>query len=263
MDGLPPLRRLLDPRSAADAAAAPLADAVNIPLAELGERLHELPARGDEIQVADLGPCARQAVEWLREGGRHAVLQPEFSPGSPSPGRLWRPNAFLEETLPRLGPPGLAVDLGCGSGREAVALSAWGWSVRGIDLLPDALAKARDLERRTLGEEAIEWIQGDLEHAEFDCDLSADLVTSFSYLHRPLLALAAEKLRQGGSVVVETFTATHRGHFGKPRNEAFVLAPGELPTLLPGLVVRHFSEEWREEGRHTARLWASRQATPS
>ncbi|MCO5296730.1 MAG: methyltransferase domain-containing protein [Fimbriimonadaceae bacterium] len=254
--GLPPLRSLLDPRPSGLAEANPIVGAVNIPAGELEVRLHELPARGDEIRVATVGTPAHEAVAWLQRGGRRAFLEHEFSHGPAESGRLWSPNAFLEEVLPELGAPGLAFDLGCGSGREAVALAAAGWRVTALDRLEDALAKGRDLERRTLGVQGIDWVCVDLESPAFEMDLAADLITSFSYLHRPLLRWAAAQIRPGGSVVVETFTEEHRKRFGKPRTEAFVLAKGELPTLLPGLEVLRFSEGWRADGRHTARLWA-------
>ena len=41
------------------------------------------------------------------------------------------------------GPPGLALDLGCGAGRDARFLLAWGWRVHAIDAEPDGLARLR------------------------------------------------------------------------------------------------------------------------
>jgi len=236
----------------------PILDAVNIPLAELEDRLHELPPRPARVLVADTGVDAASAVAWLCAGGRSAEAAPCSFAAAPEPGRLWQPNAWLEELLPRL-EPGFAVDLGCGSGREAVALAAAGWRVSAIDRLDDALDKARDLERRTLGEPRIEWVCRDLESGDFALAPVVDLLTSFAYLHRPLLEAAPFWLAPGGSLVVETFTSIHRERHGKPRNERFVLAPGELATLAGELKVLHHSEGWREDGRHTARLWAHKE----
>lgn len=56
--------------------------------------------------------------------------------------------------------PGRALDVGCGTGRDAVYLTKHGWRVTGVDFAEDALAKAR---RRAAGEGVqIEWIQGDV-----------------------------------------------------------------------------------------------------
>ena len=45
------------------------------------------------------------------------------------------PNQFVEEALADL-PPGRALDLACGEGRNARWLAALGWQVTGAGLLP-------------------------------------------------------------------------------------------------------------------------------
>lgn len=258
------LARWLDPRPAAEAAAEPLADAVNIPAGELPDRMHELPPRSEEILVVGVSAHARLAVDWLRAHGRRARLETDVEslrrapPASP-PMRLWRPNAFLEAILPTIR-PGTALDLACGTGRDAVYLAACGWRVVGMDVLPDALGRAEDLARRHGVASRVEWRCVDLESDEFAVDGVFDLVTCFRYLHRPLVARVPGMLRAGGHWVAETFTAEHRARYGKPRREAFVLAVGELVGLTPKLRVRHHSEDWRGEN-HTARLWAQKGAS--
>lgn len=46
--------------------------------------------------------------------------------------------AFLSDT-----PPGRALDLGCGTGTNAIAMTRYGWRVTGIDFAPQAILKAR------------------------------------------------------------------------------------------------------------------------
>lgn len=46
---------------------------------------------------------------------------------------------FIAET-----PPGRALDLGCGTGTNAIALARGGWQVTGVDYVPQAISKARD-----------------------------------------------------------------------------------------------------------------------
>jgi SAM-dependent methyltransferase len=56
--------------------------------------------------------------------------------------------------------PGRALDVGCGTGRDAVYLTKRGWRVTGIDFAEDALAKAR--VRAADEGVQVEWIQGDV-----------------------------------------------------------------------------------------------------
>jgi SAM-dependent methyltransferase len=252
-------RRLLDPRPAREAARHPLAEVVSIPLSELPDRVHELPPREREFGVVGPEPLVQETVDWLTRAGRRATAAEMPLPSSESSeaelGHLWEPNAFLAELLPRLS-PGRALELACGSGRDAVFASSRGWDVTGVDVLPDALELARGLAQRyaaALG--TIEWLELDLEAGPVRFNREFDLITAIRYLHRPLFPLFKEWLRPGGSVIYETFTTVHRERYGRPASDLHVLAPGELPGLLAGLEIRHHSEGWRGRA-HTARVWA-------
>ncbi len=111
-------------------------------------------------------------------------------------------------------PPGRALDLACGTGRNAIWLAERGWSVVGIDrvvenLPPEIDARVMDLETGA--------------PLPFD-DESFDLVLIILFLHRPLFAEAKRVLRRGGTLITTTKTSGR-----------FAAAPGELRT--------HF-EEW-------------------
>jgi SAM-dependent methyltransferase len=68
----------------------------------------------------------------------------------------WQPILTGQEALV----PGRALDVGCGTGRDAVYLTKQGWRVTGVDFAAEALAKAR---QRAAGEGVqVEWIQGDV-----------------------------------------------------------------------------------------------------
>lgn len=209
--------------------------------------------------VPDVGGAA-EAAAWLRENGRSVVrLQDyEMDPSAPNEvGRLWKPNAFLEELTPTL-QPGRVLDLACGAGRESVYLSSLGWRVEGCDVRSDALERAQQLERSCAGAcEPIEWKLADVEEPNFAPNGQFALIIMFRFLHRPLFERLAEWLCPHGSLVCETFTTTHRERHGKPLKDRFVLLPGEYQRLVKGLRIRHHSEDWRDES-HTARLWAMR-----
>jgi SAM-dependent methyltransferase len=64
-----------------------------------------------------------------------------------------------------------AIDLGCGSGREAVYLAAQGWQVVAVDRLPEALQRGRDLQRRYAPDSPpIQWVCADLERSDWQPD---------------------------------------------------------------------------------------------
>ncbi len=257
-----PRCRLLDPRPAADAAARPIDDAVNIPLVELPRRTHELPPRQEVVRVVGPAEVVAAAVAWLEQHGRLAAAEAPFSYESAATargsGRLWEPTEFLAEMLPQL-PAGRALDLACGVGRDSVFLAAAGWEVTGVDVLPDALERGQGLAERYVPDAEIRWVLGDLEAGSADLGGPYDLILMFRYLHRPLLAELPTWLASGGSVLVETFTTLHRERHGRPSGAGRALEAGELRGLISGVEIRRCAEEWRGDV-HTARLWAVRPA---
>ena len=69
---------------------------------------------------------------------------------------LWRP--LLEGPDPPA--PGRALDVGCGSGRDAVYLAKRGWRVTAVDNVDKALASAK---KRAAEEGAeVQWVKGDV-----------------------------------------------------------------------------------------------------
>ncbi len=235
---------------------------VHIPLNELEFRQHELAPRWVEMQLVGTGLDAYHALGWLHARGRRARLVDSAPSPVPSPPRyrLWEPNEFLQQVVPLL-KVGAALDLGCGSGREAVYLAERGWQVVAVDRLPDALQRGRDLQARYAPDAPpIQWIQADLE-ADWQPAQAFDLVVCCFFLHRPLVRRVAEWLKPGGHLVMECFTTVHRDHFGRPASDERVVQPDELPALLPpAMQVHHYAEGWHTRG-HTARLWATRSGT--
>jgi SAM-dependent methyltransferase len=250
------LTDLLDVRPSQAARSTPIEGAVNIPLGDLGDCSGELPDRSVAIRVADSGSEATKAVALLQGAGREAGLTKSFCMGDGNgPRRMWRPNPFLMEVLWQL-PPARAMDLACGTGREAAAMSALAWDVTAIDHLPDALQRAERLAARFGEAGRVRWLQADL--TGWDPDGPADLVTSFFFLDRGLIRRVVRSLEPGGSLVLETFTQTHRQTLGRPNHEEFVISAEELGTLVEPMELLHLSEGWRDSGRHTVRLWARR-----
>ncbi len=106
------------------------------------------------------------------------------------------PNQFVEAALADL-PPGDALDLACGEGRNAIWLAGKGWRVTAADFS----AVAVDRARRLAGEVEIDWRVGNALTEELP---SVDLVV-LAYLHLPasertaLVRRAWSAVRPGGT----------------------------------------------------------------
>lgn len=168
-----------------------LEQAVYIP--DLGARMHELPPPDVPFFVA--GPGAEEIVERLNARGRRCEIRrveqdlPDDS--SPRPRwRLWQPDPWVQSVVGT----GRALDVGCGSGRDAVALAASSWLVTAMDPLPDALERGRDLEARYGDGQPILWTQ------EMPSD-QYDLVLLIRCGRPELLPPALERVAPGGCLL--------------------------------------------------------------
>jgi SAM-dependent methyltransferase len=73
-----------------------------------------------------------------------ATWAPEYDAKYATRELLWSegPNRFLPLLVEGL-PPGRALDLACGEGRNALWLAAQGWQATGVDFSPVALERGR------------------------------------------------------------------------------------------------------------------------
>src|SRR6202035_1285989 len=56
--------------------------------------------------------------------------------------------------------PGRALDVGCGTGRDAVFLAGRGWTVTGVDGVPRAIQRARQRAQKARAD--VNWVLGDV-----------------------------------------------------------------------------------------------------
>lgn len=114
------------------------------------------------------------------------------------------PNRFVEREIADL-TPGLALDLACGEGRNAIWLDALGWQVIGVDFSAVALEKGRAGEQRSGGAARITWLLGDV--TTFRAPVAVDLAL-LCYLQvnprarRAAVTRAAAALAPGGTLLI-------------------------------------------------------------
>jgi len=165
------------------------------------------------------------------------------------------PAGIVSEFLPLL-PKGPALDLACGTGRNALFLAARGQHVTAVDWSGAALeilekrARSAQIPVHTVHslDEAgrpsrggIDLLQADLEQIEIP-ERSYDLVLCIRYLQRSLFPQICRALRPGGVLLYETYTRAQLEFEGGPRHPVHLLEPGELRNAFPGLCALFYRE---------------------
>lgn len=124
-------------------------------------------------------------------------------------------------------PPGRALDLACGAGRNAIWLARRGWDVVAIDGASEAIRIVHEHEPR-IDARVLDLETGDA--LPFD-DETFDLIAILFYLHRPLFAEARRLVRPGGTIIAAArMTGT------------YAIAPGELRAAFADLAIVHEHE---------------------
>ena len=153
-----------------------------------------------------------------------------------------RPNQCVTAELADL-PPGRALDLAAGEGRNSVWLAERGWRVTAVDFSRVGLAKGRQLATaRGVGEARIDWILADLYDYEPDQG-SFDLVL-ITYFHAgadlrvAVLARAAAALAPGGNLLVVGYDLTNLTEgVGGPQYPEVLYTPESITAEVSGLRV--------------------------
>ena len=137
-------------------------------------------------------------------------------------------------------PPGRALDLACGQGRNAVWLAARGWRVTAVDFSAVALAKAR--ARALESGVEVDWVQADL--LDFRPHPASWDLAVMCYLHVPqldrgtVLRMAASALAPGGTFLLVAHHRENLEHgYGGPHDPRVLYTESEIAADLPGLEV--------------------------
>lgn len=138
----------------------------------------------------------------------------------------WEPNEFLMKVASTL-KPGEALDVGMGSGRNALYLARSGWRVTGFDLSNVGVSRAR--EQAVAGRLPLTAIRGDM--FTYDYGVSRYDLVVVMYMGRieTLGERITGSLKPGGVLVIEHFAGGYE--------------PGSLPKVFPRLEVLKNTEE--------------------
>ncbi|MBW6508679.1 MAG: methyltransferase domain-containing protein [Desulfuromonadales bacterium] len=163
---------------------------------------------------------------------------------------IGQPDDWLLRVLPYLPETGVALDLACGMGRNALGLAQAGYQVTAVDFSRVAIGVLRRAAARE--NLPVDAICADIEAADWRFPPRPyDLALQFYYLHRPLLPLLQNTVGPGGYVVIRTFSQAGEERFGSVNREI---------SLMPGELLKWFSS-WEvllyEEGLEPSRKGGS------
>jgi len=156
-------------------------------------------------------------------------------------------------------PPGLALDLAGGAGRNSLFLIARGWRVDLVDISEVALQLAKE-KFRSAKRSAVD---GKLNVKAVDLNAVSDfgrseyeLIVVFYFLRRELFPALIAALKPGGTLVYRTYTIDRMNVPGGPSDPAYLLQPGELRQAFDSLEILYYNET--KTGKAAAELVAKK-----
>ncbi len=157
---------------------------------------------------------------------------------------LWsgRPNQRLVENVAGLS-PGVALEIGCGEGADAIWLAQQGWTVTAVDVSRVALERAASHAAETdlAAADRITWSQRDLREWAPEPE-SYDLVSEH-FLHLPSAvrvpqhARLAAAVKPGGTLLIVGHHPGDNAMMQRPHSDDLFFTPEEEASRLP-------AEEW-------------------
>ena len=152
-----------------------------------------------------------------------------------------RPPSELLKRFKEKAPGHTAIDLACGTGRNARYLIQEGFEVDAVDISTVALEK---LAQETQGL-PIRCIEEDLESFTPEKE-RYDLLVMTNFLDRDLIVRCAEGMKSGALFLIETYMA-HPENEKKNSHPDFLLAPEELKAFFDeGFNLLAYEELWNE-----------------
>lgn len=258
-----------------------LRGSVSFELATLGlgsggsTRATELPARSWPNQLVVMGTDEEEknlGLDWLetrgwkvnREGSLTEATAP-WDAANTQTGqgsflcRFWKASPVLEQKAEWMlrepsALPKVAIDLGCGSGRDAIFLAKTGWDVLAVDREDDFLNKLASFATRQGVHERIACHNVDMRPQFLQSQLAPllaqnpySLIHLSRFMNRPLLQFLAQTVPVGSYIAIHHFLVGATSRNGKPFRQGSdqTLERGELSgTLFPS---PEFETVWEQE----------------
>lgn len=152
---------------------------------------------------------------------------------------------------------GVAIDLACGLGGNAMLLAQAGLQTHAWDISPVAVSKCNEQAARL--QVTVQTKVRDIEQHPPESN-SFDVVVLSHFLHRPTFACLIDSLKPGGCLFYQTFVEDKDPNIG-PSNKDYLLQSNELITRCQGMQILVYREE-RNQGnqqlgwRHQAMIVA-------
>ncbi len=149
------------------------------------------------------------------------------------------PSPIVEDALPWLSPPGLVLDVACGSGRNSLFLARYGYNVVAVDISwrgLHLLAKRSRRERL-----AVRPVHADFDHFVIPED-AFDVIVNTNFLMRHLFPAFEAALRPGGLLLFETYHVSEIDELGGDIRRDYTLESGELRDAFASLDILLYEE---------------------
>lgn len=240
---------LIDIRCETDYTTSHAQNSYNLPWGNIKRECFMLPARYRPIVIimddADIsGPdnIQEEVAAFFTSLGFNQFEIRAFSSildltTSITPGHSWDPNAFLESVIDKIESlvrKGIVLDVGTGSGRDAVFLGLRGWTVYGIENREKLVRQCHRLaERHQVGHRVL-CIIGDINNGFGLQRGVVDFINVCRFIHRPSLNPMLATLRIGGLCAYSHFLdGCQHTKVGHPKTSAGFFLKGELETYFP------------------------------
>ncbi|WP_373080276.1 class I SAM-dependent methyltransferase [Zhongshania sp.] len=142
---------------------------------------------------------------------------------------------------------GLALDLACGLGGNAILLAQAGLKCEAMDISDVAVSRLNTFAGRE--NLAISACLADVEAHGFSlAPKQYDVIVVSYFLHRPLFPAIVSALKLGGLLFYQTFVQNDAGAQSGPKTLSFYLRERELLSQFRDLEIRYYDERANDNG---------------